>query len=55
MTFFGVNYYLSGMHSYAQGAAPSIPKVIYIVLAGIVVVLIFAYRSEKKVKQKAVK
>jgi len=50
MTFFGVNYYLSGMHSYAQGAPPSIPKVIYIVLAGIVALLFLACKSEKKVQ-----
>ena len=51
MTFFGVNYYLSGMHSYAQGAAPSLPKVIYLVMAGITALLFFAYKSESKFKQ----
>lgn len=50
MTFFGVNYYLSGMHSYAQGTAPPLPKVIYLVLAGIAALLFFAYKSEKKFK-----
>jgi cytochrome c-type biogenesis protein CcsB len=30
MTYFGVNYYLSGLHSYAAGDAPSIPAGVYI-------------------------
>jgi hypothetical protein len=38
MTYFGVNYYLSGMHSYAAGDAVPVPSFVYIVviiLAGI--------------------
>lgn len=33
MTYFGVNYYLSGLHSYAAGDAIPIPDWIYITLA----------------------
>jgi len=33
MTYFGVNYYLSGMHSYAGGDSGRLPSAVYIVLA----------------------
>jgi len=51
MTFFGVNYYLSGMHSYAQGTPPSVPVILYFVIAGIFLVVILAIFSEKKVQK----
>jgi len=53
MTFFGVNYYLSGMHSYAQGAPPTIPPVLYGVLAGIILLICLAFRSYKRSIKKA--
>ena len=48
MTFFGVNYYLSGMHSYAQGTPPPIPAYVYFIIAGVIALVILAYNSEKK-------
>ena len=30
MTYFGVNYFLSGLHSYAQGDAAKVPSWVYI-------------------------
>ncbi len=48
MTFFGVNYYLSGMHSYAQGDPPPVPVAVYWSILLIVVVIVFAIISEKK-------
>ncbi|WP_205461859.1 cytochrome c biogenesis protein CcsA [Mangrovibacterium lignilyticum] len=51
MTFFGVNYYLSGMHSYAQGDPPPVPSGIYIAVAVILVLGVFAAISEKKYGQ----
>jgi len=51
MTFLGVNYYLSGMHSYAQGSAPAIPSIVYVVIVGIIGLVIFAYNSENKYKK----
>jgi len=48
MTFFGVNYYLSGMHSYAQGTPPPIPAFVYFVIAGVIALVVLAYNSEKK-------
>ncbi len=51
MTFFGVNYYLSGLHSYAQGEAAPIPTGVYVAVAVIFGIVIGAYFSEKKVKR----
>jgi len=48
MTFFGVNYYLSGMHSYAQGTPPPVPVFVYFIIAGVIALIAFAYNSEKK-------
>jgi len=48
MTFFGVNYYLSGMHSYAQGTPPPIPVYVYFIVVGVIALVILAYNSEKK-------
>ena len=48
MTFVGVNYYLSGMHSYGQGTPPPIPVGVYIALVGIIALVGFAYNAEKK-------
>jgi cytochrome c-type biogenesis protein CcsB len=50
MTFFGVNYYLSGMHSYAQGTPPAFPKILYVVLAALLILIALAYRATKKEK-----
>ncbi|MGQ7869121.1 cytochrome c biogenesis protein CcsA [Sunxiuqinia sp. sy24] len=48
MTFFGVNYYLSGMHSYAQGDAPAIPSFVYVAVAVVFIAIFLAARSENK-------
>ena len=50
MTYFGVNYYLSGMHSYGQGTPPPIPMAVYFILAGIVSLVTLAYIKNKKLK-----
>ena len=41
MTYFGVNYFLSGLHSYAQGDSPGVPGWVYI-LAFTMIMLVFA-------------
>jgi cytochrome c-type biogenesis protein CcsB len=48
MTYFGVNYYLSGLHSYADGDPVQIPVFVYytLIVAGIVSVLA-AYNEYK--------
>lgn len=48
MTFFGVNYYLSGMHSYAQGDPPPIPAALYISVVALILIIVTAYYSEQK-------
>ena len=48
MTFFGVNYYLSGMHSYAQGDPPPVPMGVYWSIFIIFIIIILAFLSEKK-------
>jgi len=50
MTFFGVNYYLSGMHSYAQGTPPPIPVFVYFIIVGVISLVLLAYNSEKRNK-----
>jgi len=48
MTFFGVNYYLSGMHSYGAGDPPPIPNALYISIVVIAVLIYAAYKAEGK-------
>ncbi|NER16933.1 cytochrome c biogenesis protein CcsA [Spongiivirga citrea] len=43
MTSFGVNYYLSGLHSYAAGDPLPIPKFIYVLVILVVLVSVVAY------------
>lgn len=50
MTYFGVNYYLSGLHSYAAGDAVPIPKFVYYTLAILFVILVVAWVNSQKLK-----
>ncbi|MCW8954759.1 MAG: cytochrome c biogenesis protein CcsA, partial [Sulfurimonas sp.] len=55
MTYFGVNYYLSGMHSYASGDPVPIPEWIYYVISVIALVIIAAsFNRDKLVKVKPI-
>jgi len=47
MTYFGVNYYLSGLHSYAAGDPVPIPMWVYYGVAGLFVLTALAYRNRK--------
>lgn len=47
MTYFGVNYYLSGMHSYAAGDPLPIPVFVYFLTAGIFLLILLAFRKRK--------
>jgi ABC-type transport system involved in cytochrome c biogenesis permease subunit len=47
MTYFGVNYYLSGLHSYAAGDPVPIPVWIYYAIAGLLVLTLLAARNRK--------
>lgn len=55
MTYFGVNYYLSGLHSYAAGDPVPIPDWIYWTLAGMIILTLasklvpkYIYKNESK-------
>lgn len=53
MTYFGVNYYLSGLHSYAAGDSVPIPVFVYvavIVLVSLAVLAYVKYRNWEKIK-----
>lgn len=52
MTYFGVNYYLSGLHSYASGDPIPVPAFVYItiILLGVLsLVAYFKYTNRKKI------
>lgn len=49
MTYFGVNYYLSGMHSYAAGDPVPVPMFVYFMVAGIALLIILAFSKRKLV------
>jgi len=50
MTYYGVNYYLSGLHSYATGDPVPIPQWVYIVVFSIIAISIIAYFRKRKYK-----
>jgi ABC-type transport system involved in cytochrome c biogenesis permease subunit len=50
MTYFGVNYFLSGLHSYAGGSSAEIPGFVYFIITFLLLVSIMAYIKYKKVK-----
>ena len=52
MTYFGVNYYLTGLHSYAKGDPMPIPSWIYITLFIVVTVSLTALFRYKKMSRK---
>ena len=51
MTYFGVNYYLSGLHSYAKGDPVPVPTFVYYSLAVVFVLGIMAWIAERKHKE----
>ena len=51
MTYFGVNFYLAGMHSYATGDPVPIPEWVYFV-SGIVLFIIIISHSNRNLKEK---
>jgi cytochrome c-type biogenesis protein CcsB len=51
MTYFGVNYYLSGLHSYASGDPVPVPGFVYvtaILLVSLCVIAFFKYKACQK-------
>ena len=43
MTYFGVNYYLSGLHSYAGGEAAPVPAFVYLAVILVLALALMAY------------
>ncbi len=51
MTYFGVNYYLSGLHSYAKGDPMPVPPVVYYSLALMISLSLFAALNQARLKK----
>ncbi len=49
MTYFGVNFYLTGLHSYASGDKPITPNFVFYTLAVIGVLSVFSYIKYKRI------
>ena len=47
MTYFGVNYYLAGMHSYAKGDPVPIPDFVPVSYSILAIVILLAFRNRK--------
>ncbi len=47
MTYFGVNFYVSGMHSYAAGDPVPVPNFVWVAFAVMIVISLLAYRNKK--------
>jgi ABC-type transport system involved in cytochrome c biogenesis permease subunit len=48
MTYFGVNYFLGGMHSYASGSSFKVPLWSYLLILVLIALSIFAFRKQQK-------
>jgi cytochrome c-type biogenesis protein CcsB len=53
-TYFGVNYYLSGLHSYAAGDSIPVPSWIYMTAAGMLILSLLAYSRNAGSKPKMI-
>jgi cytochrome c-type biogenesis protein CcsB len=51
MTYFGVNYYLSGLHSYAKGDPLPVPSFVYYTLVIIFVVAFVAFINKRRLEK----
>ncbi len=51
MTYFGVNYYLSGMHSYAAGDPVPVPTFVYYTVAIVLLVSLLSYLNHLKINK----
>ena len=50
MTYFGVNFYLAGLHSYATGDPVPIPNWVYIMVSLVLLMIIITYPKRKLIK-----
>lgn len=46
MTYFGVNYFLTGMHSYAKGDLATVPNLVWIVFIFMIMLSLLAYKNK---------
>ena len=51
MTYFGVNYYLSGLHSYAAGDPVPVPNFVYYTIAIVLITATLAFINELKFRK----
>jgi ABC-type transport system involved in cytochrome c biogenesis permease subunit len=51
MTYYGVNYYLAGLHSYATGDPVPIPTWVYVLLSIVTVLIVISYKK-RNLKEK---
>lgn len=51
MTYFGVNYYLSGLHSYAKGEPMPIPPILYYSVVTVIILCTFAAYNQIRLKR----
>jgi ABC-type transport system involved in cytochrome c biogenesis permease subunit len=52
MTYFGVNYYLTGLHSYASGDPIPVPVFVYVAVIALASLSIFAYMKYRNWEKK---
>ena len=52
MTYFGVNYYLSGLHSYAGGDSAKVPTFVYVAVILLTTLAVAAYYKYKAIEKK---
>jgi len=50
MTYFGVNYYLSGMHSYGKGSADGVHWAVYVMIAVVAAIMLISNFKQKNLK-----
>ena len=53
MTYFGVNYYLSGLHSYASGDPVPVPTFVYYTVGIMLLVSVSAAINDFKIKDQS--
>jgi cytochrome c-type biogenesis protein CcsB len=51
MTYFGVNYYLTGLHSYAQGDPLPVPPVTFYCIAAVILISVLAFINQYRLKK----
>jgi zinc transporter ZupT len=52
MTYFGVNYYLTGLHSYGQGSAGKVSPLLPVLFAILAGIMIWAYYRDSEYEMK---